>query len=98
MFIIRSLLHGELLLQISVQVLIEPVAHVLQSFLRTRDSGCIIVAVSYSHPCATPGKILKKWSICSAKRNIEDMMILWNILTWTMNAHMIQKGNFFLEL
>jgi hypothetical protein len=49
MFIIRSLLHGELLLQISVQVLIEPVAHVLQSFLRTRDSGCIIVAVSYRH-------------------------------------------------
>ena len=48
MFVIRSLLHGELLLQISVQVLIEPVAHVLQSFLRTRDSGCIIVAVSHS--------------------------------------------------
>lgn len=22
-------------------------------------------------------------------------MILWNILTWTMNAHMIQKGKLF---
>lgn len=51
-----------------------------------------------AHPCATPGKILTKWSICSAKGNIGELMILWNILTWTVNAHMIQKGKLFFFL
>lgn len=42
--------HQELIArtQNSVQVLVEPVAHVAQSFLRTRDSRCVVVAVPHS--------------------------------------------------
>jgi hypothetical protein len=76
MFIIRSLLHGEQLLQISVQVLIEPVAHVLQSFLRTRDSDCIIVAVSHSPSMRHARENFDKVIDLQCKKNIEDMMIL----------------------
>jgi hypothetical protein len=48
MFTIRSLFHAHMPPHNSVQVLVEPVAHVAQSFLRTRDSRCVVVAVPHS--------------------------------------------------
>jgi hypothetical protein len=56
------LVHGELLIQILLQVFLEPIHHVFQGFLSALDGSYIIVIVSHSPSMLYAGENLDEVS------------------------------------